>query len=252
MQRAMIVVCVLLSCSSAFGTTLMGSPTAMLDGRQFGLSIEYSRTQADITFEDSITEDFDLDTAYAVFTAAGAPWWEFYLRLGAGRADATGFDGDTNLSWGLGTRLSVFEWDDFTWGVMAQFTNIISRFDTTEEFLVGGVPVLLDTEEELDLVEYDFATGPTWRHGRLALYGGLLVRYLTGSLEFDADLFDDFIDIDHTWDAGGYVGGTLTLFKADPSGASVFARGDLVAEGRFTGDSTGFSVALLLPFGGEP
>jgi len=256
MQRIVILLAVLVTCPAAFATTLMGPPAAMLNGERFGLSAEYSQTDADIAFEhagDAIAGDFDFYGGYDVFSAAATRWWEFFLRLGAARADASDFGGDTNLSWGLGTRLTAFEWGDFTWGAMVQFTNIISRFETMEQFLdEGDSVVLLETEEELGVVEYDFATGPAWRHGRFSLYGGLLLRYVTGYVDFDAGVARDKFDIDTRWDVGGYVGGTFSVFMADPSRASCLGRCDLMAEGRFTGDSSGFSVALLLPFGGEP
>ena len=255
MQRVVIAVIILVACPCVSATTLMGPSSAMLNGDRFGVAVEYSRTDADITFDlgsDELTEDFDLHTAYATLSAAAARWLEFYIRLGAGQADATDFDGDTNLSWGLGARLTAFEWDDFTWGAMLQFTNVISRFETMEEFLVDDTPTLLETEEELAFVEYAFTTGPTWQHGPLSLYGGLLLRCLTGRLDFDAGQFGDSFDIDSHWDAGGFVGGTLSLFKTDVSNARWLSRVDLTAEGRFTDDSTGFSLALLLPFGGEP
>ena len=125
---------------SVFATTLTGPSTAMLDGERFGMSLEYGQTDVDLPFEidgDEVTENFDFDTTFAVFSAAATSWWEFFLRLGAAQAEATGFDGDMNFSWGLGTRLTAFEWDDFTWGAMAQFTNLVSRFDTVEEWLIG-------------------------------------------------------------------------------------------------------------------
>ena len=43
----------------------------------------------------------------------------------------------------------------------------------------------------------------------------------------------------------------MTLFQIDPARTFWVNRCDLTAEGRFTGDSTGFRVGLLLPFGGE-
>jgi len=74
--------------------------------------------------------------------------------------------------------------------------------------------------------------------------------YVEGEFEIIAGRFGDRFDIDTQWDVGGYVGGTVTLFETDPSQTYGFNRCDLVAEGRFTDDSTGFSVGLVLPFGG--
>ncbi len=227
----------------------------MLNGERFGVSLEYGQTDLDLPLEDVVgddTEDFDIDSAFAVFSVAATRWLEFYIRLGAAQAEATGFDGDMNFSWGLGTRLTAFEWGDVTWGAMAQFTNLVSRFDTVEEWLIDSNSTPLPTDEELNIVEYDFATGPTWRHHPFSVYGGLLLRYITGKLDFDAGIASDSLDVDHEWDLGGYVGGAVTLFKAGASDTGGLGRCDLMAEGRFTDDSTGFSVALLLPFGGEP
>jgi hypothetical protein len=134
---------------------------------------------------------------------------------------------------------------------MAQFTNLVSRLDIVEEFLVDDTPTLLAAKDELNLAEYVFATGPTWRQGPWSLYGGLLLRYGDGEFEVIAGRLVDQFDVDARWDVGGYVGGQVTLFKTDPSRTSGFSRCDLTVEGRFTGDSTGFSAGLLLPFGGE-
>ncbi len=255
MRRVAGLFAVFLVCPSGFATTLAGPSTAILDGERFGLSFEYSQADIDLPVQiggDEVTESFDFDSTFAVFSAAATQWLEFFLRLGAAQAEATGFDGDMNFSWGMGTRLTAFEWDDFTWGTMVQFTNLVSRFDTVEEWLIGDVPTPLETDEELNIVEYDFATGPTWRHDRLTVYGGLLLRYVTGNWDFDAGLAGDSFDIDRQWDAGGYVGAIVSLFKAEPSHAGWLSRCDLMAETRFTDDSSGFTAALLLPFGGEP
>jgi hypothetical protein len=255
MRRAGIVVAVLLFCQPVYGLTLVGPSTAVLDGERFGLTAEYSQADTDLTFDlepGELTDNFDFQGAYAVFSMAAMERWDLFLRLGAAQAEATGFDGDMQFSWGLGTRLTAFTWQDFGWGVLAQVTTMLSRQDTVQEFLIDDVPTLLDTKEDLNVTEYVLATGPTWRHGPLALYGGLLVRYTTGEFELEAgDLVDEQSDIDAEWDVGGYVGGMLTVYRPQTPPTYGIARGDLVAEGRFTGDSTGFSVGLLLPFGGE-
>lgn len=255
MRRVSVLVTVLWACQSTYGVTLVGPSTAVLDGERFGLSVEYSQADTDLTFDlepGESTENFDWQTAHAVFAVAATEHWDVFLRLGAAQAEDTGFDGDMEFSWGLGTRVTAFTWHDFSWGVLAQFTALLSRQDTVREFLVNDVPMLLDTKEDLHVNEYVIATGPTWRHGPLSLYGGLLVRYATGEFEVDAgDLVFQQSDIDAEWDVGGYVGGMLTVYRPQTTPTYGIARGDLVAEGRFTGDSTGFSVGLLLPFGGE-
>jgi hypothetical protein len=234
------------------GQTPVGPSTAILDGTRFGLSLEYGQADTDITFEadGGLTEDFDVQTVFASFSAALTSRWEFFVRLGGSQAEATGFDGDWNFAWGLGTRYTVFQRGPFGWGALVQFTSLVSEFDTVEEFLVDDTPTLLEATDELNLNEYVFATGPTWWQGPLSLYGGLLVRYTEGEFEIIAGRFDDRFDIDSQWDVGGYVGGTVTLFRTDPADTYGFSRCDLVAEGRFTDDSTGFSAGLVLPFGG--
>jgi hypothetical protein len=253
MRRVVVVFAVLFVCRSTFGQAPVGSPTALLDGTRFGASVEYGQADTDITFDvdgDALAEDFDFLTVYAAFSVAATERLDFFLRLGASQAETTGFDGDTNFSWGMGTRFTLLKWHDFSWGALAQFTNLVSRHDTIDEFILEEGPVLLDTEEELNLVEYVFATGPTWRHGPLALYGGLLLRTVTGELEADAGIIQEQFDVDEEWDAGGYVGGCVTLFRSETPETYGISRGILTAEGRFTGDSTGFSIGLLLPFGG--
>lgn len=252
MRRGGIVLAVLWVCAPVLGQTPVGPSTAVLNESRFGLSVEYGQAEADVVFEvdGGSPENFDFQTAYAGFSAALTSRWDFFLRLGGSQAEGPGFDGDWNFSWGMGTRATVLQWRAFRWGVLAQFTSLISDLDTVGEFLVDDTPTLLDTTDELNLIEYVLATGPTWRQGPLSLYGGLLLRYVEGELETITADFSDQFDIDERWDVGGYVGGQVTLFQADPARTYGVSRCDLTAEGRFTGDSTGFSVGLLLPFGG--
>jgi hypothetical protein len=254
MRQVSVILVVLLVCRGTYGLTLVGPSTAVLEGERFGLTFEYSQADTDLTFDlepGEFTESFDWQTAYAVFSMAATERWDLFLRLGAAQAEATGFDGDMEFSWGFGTRATVLTWDDFAWGVLAQFTNLLSRYDTVEEFLIDDVPTLLEAKEDLRVTEYVFATGPTWRHDPFSLYGGLLVRYATGEFKVEADRVYRQADIDAEWDAGGYVGGRLTVYRSKAPHTYGIARGDLVAEGRFTGDSTAFSIGLLLPFGGQ-
>lgn len=251
MQRRGLILAVLLAAGPVLGQAPVGPSTGVLNGTRVGLFAEYSQADTDIVFAGGLKESFDHRTAFAGFAAALTERWDFFVRVGGSQAETTGFDGDWNTAWGLGTRATLLQWNDLSWGIMAQFTNLVSRMDTVEEFLVDGTPTLLAAEDELNVAEYVFATGPTWRRGPVSLYGGLLVRLGDGEFEIIAGRFKDQFDIDSQWDVGGYVGGQVTLFKTDPSRTYGFSRCDLTAEGRFTGDSNGFSVGLLLPFGGE-
>ncbi len=253
MQRRGMILAVLLAAGPALGQAPVGPSTGVLNGARLGVFAEYGQGDTDIAFKGGPKENFDFRTAFGGFAAALTSRWDFFVRAGASQAETTGFDGNWNAAWGLGTRATLFQWNDFSWGALLQFTNLVSRTDTVEEFLVGGTPTLLPAEDELSLAEYVFATGPTWRHGPLALYGGLLVRLADGEFEAFAktERANLQADIDAQWDVGGYVGGQFTLFKTDPSRTNWFSRCDLTAEGRFTGDSTAFSAGLLLPFGGE-
>jgi hypothetical protein len=228
------------------GQAPVGPSTAVLNGTRFGVFGEYGQADAEIAFKGAGKENFDFRTAFAGLAVALTERWDFFVRVGGSQAETTGFDGGWNVAWGLGTRYTVLKWNDFSWGIMGQFTNVVSELDTVEEFLVDDTPTLLAAEEELSLGEYVFATGPTWRQGPLSLYGGLLVRYADGEFEILAGRSEDEFNVDAQWD----VGGQLTLFQIDPARTYGFSRCDLTAEGRFTQDSTGFSVGLLLPFGG--
>lgn len=250
MRRTGMMLAILLVSVPVLGQAPVGPSTAVLDGARMGIGVEYGRGDVDITFVGGGAEEsFDVRTIFANFSAALTNRWEFFARLGGAQAETTGFDGGWNFSWGLGARYTVLKWNDLSWGILGQFTNLVSDFDTTEIFDVNEGPI--PATDELNLTEYIFATGPTWHRGPVSLYGGLLLRYLDGDFEVVAGRFSGQVDIDAQWDVGGYVGGVVRLFKTDPTCTSGFNRCDLTAEGRFTGDSTGFHVGLLLPFGGE-
>jgi hypothetical protein len=252
MQRRGSIGVVLLVCGIALGQAPVGPSTAVLEGTRFGVSGEYAWTDADIHFTDKTKESHDFQTSYAGFAVALTDRWDFFVRLGGSQADDTGFHGDWSVSWGLGTRITALKWHDWSWGVLGQFTNIVSDYDTVALFDVSGTPTALPATEELNLAEYVFATGPTWQHGPLSLYGGLLLRYITGELEAHANSrhVSGQVDVHARVDPGGYLGGRIALFRTDPAQTSGLSRCDLTVEGRFTGDSKGFSVGLLLPFGG--
>jgi hypothetical protein len=251
MQRRGMILVVLLAAGPVLSQAPVGPSTGVLNGTRFGLFAEYGQADTDLTFNGGLKESFDFQTAFGGFAVALTTRWDLYVRVGASQAETTGFDGGWNVAWGLGTRATLLQWDDLGWGALIQFTNLVSRLDTVEEFLVDDTPTLLAAKDELNIVEYVFATGPTWRHGPVSLHGGLLLRLTDGEFEVVAGRLKDQFDIDSRWDVGGYVGGRWTLFQTNPSQTNGFSRCDLTAEGRFTGDSTGFSAGLLLPFGGE-
>jgi hypothetical protein len=197
-----------------------------------------------------VKENFDFQTAYAGFAVGLTDRWDFFLRLGGSQAEDAGFDGGMDISWGMGTRITALQWGDFSWGVLGQFTNLVSRADVTAIFDVNHVPTPFAATDELNLVEYVFATGPTWQHGPVSVYGGLLLRYVDGEEQIFAGHHEAQAQVHAHLDAGGYVGGRISLFQIDPARTYWFNRCDLTVEGRFTVDSTGFSIGLLLPFGG--
>lgn len=250
MQRRGMILAVLLVAGPALGQAPVGPSTAVLNGSRFGVFGEHGQADTDVRFKGAGKENFDFQTAFGGFAVALTDRWDFFVRLGGSQADAAGFDGTWNIAWGLGTRITALQWNAFSWGVLAQFTNLVSRHET---ILFPAVPEepAEEAEEELNVGEYVFATGPAWRQGPFFLYGGLFVRYADGEYDIFAESFDDEFDLDARWDFGGYVGGQVTLFKVDPAQTNWLSRCDLSVEGRFSGDSTGFSVGLLLPFGGE-
>ncbi len=250
MQRRGMILAVLLASGPVWGQAPVGPSTAVLSGTRLGLFAEYGQADTDIIFVGGLKESFDFQTAFAGFAAALTERWDFFVRVGASQAETAGFDGDWNVAWGLGTRITALQWNDFSWGVMAQFTNLISRQETVILPAIPEAPPE-QAKEELNIAEYVFATGPTWRHGPVSLYGGFLLRLGEGDFEIIAEGRRDEFDINDRWDFGGYVGGQVTLFKTDPGCTNGFSRCDLTVEGRFTDDSNGFSAGLLLPFGGE-
>jgi hypothetical protein len=249
MQRKGLILAVLLAAGPVWGQAPVGPSTGVLNGTRVGLFAEYGQADTDVVFVGGLKESFDFRTAFAGFAAALTERWDFFIRVGGSQAETIGFDGDWNTAWGLGTRATLLQWNDFGWGALIQFTNLISRQDTVIFPAIPEEPPV-PAEEELNIAEYVIATGPTWRHGPVSLYGGLLVRFAEGEFEIIAGRDIDQFDIDSGWDVGGYVGGQVTLFKTDPWRTYGFSRCDLTADGHFTDDSTGFSVGLLLPFGG--
>jgi len=142
--------------------------------------------------------------------------WDVYLLFGAANADQNDFDGDYGFSGGFATKITLFKDGNLSLGALYQMQLSRSRgsFTADPNFLFPDLEVgVVDIDAEADWFEIQAAAGPTYQMGGLRIYGGPVLYYIDGDIEYDvADTDLSFtIDFDQKTYFGGYAGVELNL-----------------------------------------
>ncbi|UCG58045.1 MAG: hypothetical protein JSU70_00790 [Phycisphaerales bacterium] len=186
--------------------------------------------------------------------------WDVHARLGVADAKATvaggNFNGGFGVAYGFGMRGTLCETGNVTWGTAVQATWATPGSDTVtiSETLtvdVDGVDqqvtAPLSGNMQLKWREVQVVIGPTWNMEALWAYGGLLLHFVNGELDWSG-----------AYSATDEVDGTTTTFSASTRCAhdvrersdvggyaglmwQVMANTNVYVEGQFTGTDWGVS-----------
>lgn len=231
-KTVLLIVVVFALCSSAaFGIVPMGPPAAVLKEGQLSIGFDYGYSKADIdfagemdgvdaegTFEDMRSNSLMGRLGYGLYPYGGN--WDAYLLFGAASADQNDFDGDYGFSGGFATKVTLFKGGNLSFGALYQMQWSRSRGSFTADpnvlFNISFPelePGVVDLDAEVDWFEIQAATGPTYQMGGLRIYGGPVLYYIDGDIEYDiADTDLSFsIDFDEKVKFGRYAGIELNL-----------------------------------------
>ncbi len=236
---SILVLC--LCCSASFALDPLGPASETLQKGHFGIGVDYSITDMDITAKgksnvaifnvtmgspvgtQSEQQRLSLDgvevhKAYANLGYGITDNLEAFLRMGAADAEWKD-DGDTHFSLGVRTGVTFYRKDALQLSALAQYSWVESRFSSLPlTTVVGGTPYPLAMSGGISMHEVQIATGPTYKlTDGISLYGGGFFHWMDGSLdlkgsstttgipEFRYDV-DSSYDIDQVSELGVFIG----------------------------------------------
>ncbi len=240
MQRSKLTIVatmLVLICSNVvFGYDPMGPPRALLKPGQPSLGVDYIYSKMEIKMvgpfgrPDIDISDLELNKIYLNLGYGLADGWDVFGRLGvavldidqgANRDNFTSLIGrsDGSLAIGIGTRVTCFEWDELSIGLLAQVSFVpFENFEGSPSTLFGS-PGTMDSE--INMTEVQIAVGPTWNCTEyLSIYGGPFIHFIDGRADLNVALggnsFPDSVGIEQSTIFGGYIGATV-LFCENPN-----------------------------------
>jgi hypothetical protein len=236
-----IVAVLLLSCSVTFALDPMGSAGDKLRKGQFGVGVEYSESDIDFKAKGkSVLVVYDvagsnllgiqsekqrlalsgveMRKTYAAFGYGVTDNLEAFMRVGAADTEWRD-DGDTHLSLGLRTGVTLYEKDSLKFNALAQYSWAESDFDSLPlTTIVGSTPYPLKMSGSLSLHEIQISMGPTYELSEgVSIYGGGFFHLMDGSLDLKGSItttgipqfrydMDSSYDIDQVSELGIYIG----------------------------------------------
>jgi len=259
--------------SAVLALSPMGPPKASLGQDQWSIGIEYSYEKMDL--EASGTDrniehipvlhitttrgkyninDYESNIILGRVSYGISDNWEALLRLGVSDAkcgieqiypDGTqheydGYDGSFGFAWGLGTKVTIWEDNDISWGGLLQITWM-DPDDSSISSTISPGNLTYSGTAEIQFWEVQLAIGPTWRlDDGFSIYGGPFLNFVDGDLDLSGQIVDPGVgidmessgDIEEKSQFGGYVGASLDAGE----GASYFV------ECQLTGDAWGIGI----------
>jgi hypothetical protein len=229
MEKRIIVmlVAVLFFSIPSFGLSFMGPPKAGLEQGQFGVGVNYSYSEMDLEVSGygfSWTEDVETNLLFADIGYGIMDKWDGYARVGLVKVEAEDFDGDNEFAYGFGTRVTLAEEENISWGALFQI-GWYEGDDSVTGFIPGYGIVTAD--QDIDVYEMQIAIGPTYEADKMRIYGGPFLHLLDG--DYDADITgvaDLSFDVEQESEFGGYIGAQFDIAENAIAGVEFQFTGD--------------------------
>ena len=276
---AVIFMIVGASGSAVLALSPMGPPKASLGQDQWAIGIEYanetmdleaSGTDKQITYVPGLDpypatprrgkyniKDLKSNIVLGRVSYGISDNWDAFLRLGVADAECdidqtypdgalhqySGFDGSFGFAWGLGTKVTIWEDNDISWGGLLQMTWV--KPGDSDISLSGDSNY--SGNAEIEFCEVQIAIGPTWRmEDNLSIYGGPFLHFVNGDLDFSGRTVElgstiDMVstgDIEEKSEFGGYVGASWDANE----------RTSYFIECQLTGDAWGIGIGAARRF----
>jgi hypothetical protein len=231
MFRKKWIVVLLVFCSSAFAISPVGPPKAGLETGQWSIGLDYAYSEIDFDIDwdypglpDSKARNVKSNVFTSKFGYGVNSNFEIYGLLGmtdsGGNVSDDGglidgklnFDSDYEFYGGFGTKLTLLEDEQVSWGLVYQMS-----FWEAEDNRLGLVDLtgygygIETVAADVDMFDILLAIGPTFEMGNWRVYGAPILYYCNGDIELET-LGVNFLDGDINETLfGGYIGAEIDL-----------------------------------------
>jgi hypothetical protein len=239
---------------SAFSTTslaldLLGPPMAGLDQGQYSAGLEYSYSNmnvevsgpyANVPLRGDAVIDMQAQKYFARFGYGITGDWELYGLFGLSQADMEAddggddFEGDDDWAYGIGTKKTLSQEGNTTWGAALQYTRGKSsdKFNRSSTFGSGVISVSNGYRMQVKWYDVMLAVGPTIEENeQFSWYCGPFLHFLEGDIEVKGSSGRQEHEIEQKLELGAFLG---ALFQLD-QGVSVNIEGQLTPEAALIG-----------------
>jgi hypothetical protein len=211
-RKAISILLCILWAATAVALDRIGKPKADLEQGQMSLGFDYSFSREDaeasgsdilLAFGESPVpvEDVESNRYYANIGYGLTDWIQPFMRIGTADTDFDDgeFNGNDQLAWGYGVKLTAYENENLSLGAVGQMSWI-----NTDDAGVGW-------EADYDAYEIQIAAGPTLDMGGWLLYGGAFYYILEGDIDGRVLGIDADADIEEDSNWGGFIGAELPI-----------------------------------------
>jgi hypothetical protein len=246
-QLAVVVAVLGVFCSAALAGAPLGPPRSLVEHGQWAVNFEYGYEEMDLYTYGRIHEyyvdgssycdsgvmevkDLELNAFFGSLEYGLCDRWEVFLRVGIADAqddivpvfcarddtdEVFNFDGDYGFAWGAGTKMTICQHGDWTFGGVIQVTwlypdesdlNWVYPLDPNEVF---------EGEGDLDLRQIQAGLGATLDMDGWFLYGGICWFFMRGDMDFEGSFYDTGVEqlsleatyhVDEQSEFGGWFG----------------------------------------------
>lgn len=214
-------------CSTALAGAPLGPPRSLVKHGEWAVNLEYGREEMDLKtygkmkeayiYEGEIVEEYceytvmqitnlELNAFFGSLEYGLCDRWEVFLRLGIADAqdDITpmacaseeyeeefNFDGDYGLAWGGGTKMTICQYGDWTFGGVLQVTWLYPDESDVEWVYPPDPNERFAGKAELELRQIQAGIGATLDLDNWFVYGGICWFFMRGDMDFNGSFYDD-------------------------------------------------------------
>jgi hypothetical protein len=233
-QLAVVVVVVGVVCSAALAGAPLGPPRSLVEHGQWAINFEYGHEELDLKtygkiwdryiVDGSVSEeycgytvmqvsDLELNAFFGSLEYGLCDRWEVFVRLGIADAqddvapmycfedeedEEFNFDGDYGFAWGAGTKMTICQHGDWTFGGVIQVTWLYPDESDLTWVNPADANDCFDGEGDLDLRQIQAGIGATLDLSSMLdggfVYGGICWCFFRGDFDVDGSFYDTDVE----------------------------------------------------------
>ena len=219
-------------CSAVLAGGPLGPPRSLVEHGEWAINFEYAREEMDLKtcgkmHETMIVggdpvgeplsasvlmqiEDLTTNMFFGSLEYGLCDRWEVFLRVGIADAQddinheafdgGLSFDGDYGFAWGAGTKTTICQYGDWTFGGVMQVTWLYPDESDIEWTNPQDSTDTFSGDAELEMRQFQAGIGTTLDLDSWFVYGGICWLFMRGEMDFQGSFYDD--DVEYLRDDG--------------------------------------------------